>query len=79
MLFDGSGFGKANLVGVVEAEYTYDQIYGGNSAAKDMWTEAIKELFDKNEYAAYNPTEHDKPVSGGSSVPSAPAADAGGC
>lgn len=55
MLFDGSGFGKANLVGVVEAEYTYDQIYGGNSVAKDMWTEAIKELFDKNEYAAYNP------------------------
>lgn len=78
MLFDGSGDGAAKFVGAVEGEYTYENVNAENGVVKDAWSDAIKYLFNKNTYASYNPFDHTDD-DGGSSVPSAPAADAGGC
>ena len=78
MMFNGEGEGKAKLVKYAEAEYTY-----GNPIHEELWNNAVKDVFNQNPYASYNPipvieaTEED--TSSGSSQ-KAPAADAsGGC
>jgi hypothetical protein len=51
MLFDGSKENQAEkLIGIVEAEYEW-----GYEPYQTAWTDALKELFNKNPYASYNP------------------------
>lgn len=51
MLFDGSKENQADkLIGIVEAEYEW-----GYEPYQTAWTDALKQLFDKNPYASYNP------------------------
>ena len=84
MMFNGEDEGKAELVGLAEAEYTYANTSVEGTAENVEWTNAIMAIFDENPYAYYAPlpdeveaTEEES--SGESSAPSAPAADAGGC
>ena len=87
MMFNGEGQGKAKLVGLAEAEYTYANTSVEGNPQNVEWTNAIKAIFDKDPYAYYAPLpepveETATATTGGtSSAPatSAPAADAGGC
>ena len=84
MMFNGEDEGKAELVALAEAEYTYANTSVEGNPQNVEWTNAIMAIFDENPYAYYAPlpdeveaTEEES--SGESSAPSAPAADAGGC
>lgn len=55
MMFNGEGEGKAELVGLAEAEYSYSNTSVEGSAENVEWTNAIKAIFDANPYALYNP------------------------
>ncbi len=86
MMFNGEGEGKAELVGLAEAEYTYANTSVEGNPQNVEWTNAIKAIFDENPYAYYAPLpdaveETEEEAAGGESAaaPSAPAADAGGC
>ena len=85
MMFNGEDEGKAELVGLAEAEYTYANTSVEGNPQNVEWTNAIKAIFDQNPYAYYAPlpdaVEETEEEAGGESAaaPSAPAADAGGC
>ena len=86
MMFNGEDEGKAELVGLAEAEYTYANTSVEGNPQNVEWTNAIKAIFDQNPYAYYAPLpdaveETEEEAAGGESAaaPSAPAADAGGC
>ena len=89
MMFKGEGEGKAALVGLAEAEYSYPNTSVEGSAENVEWNAAIEEIFKANPYHVYNPIPDapeadDSAAAGGSTggsaaAPSAPAADAGGC
>ena len=85
MMFNGEGEGKAALVGLAEAEYTWGNISVDGTAENVEWNAAIEEIFKANPYHVYNPIPDapeadDSAAAGGSAAaPSAPAADAGGC
>ena len=84
MMFNGEGEGKAELVALAEAEYTYANVNEEGNAQQIAWDKAVKAVFEANPYAKYAPIvaapeaapEASAPAAGGSS---APAADAGGC
>ena len=85
MMFNGEDEGKAELVGLAEAEYTYANTSVEGNPQNVEWTNAIKAIFDQNPYAYYAPlpdaVEETEEEAGGESAaaPSAPAAGAGGC
>ena len=90
MMFNGEGEGKAALVGLAEAEYTWGNVSVDGTAENVEWNAAIEEIFKANPYHVYNPIPDapeadDSAAAGGSTggsaaaAPSAPAADAGGC
>ena len=89
MMFNGEGEGKAALVGLAEAEYTWGNVSEEGTAENVEWNAAIEEIFKANPYHVYNPIPDapeadDSAAAGGSTggsaaAPSAPAADAGGC
>ena len=85
MMFNGEDEGKAELVGLAEAEYTYANTSVEGNPQNVEWTNAIKAIFDQNPYAYYAPLpdaveETEEEADGESAAaPSAPAADAGGC
>ncbi|MBR2371684.1 MAG: InlB B-repeat-containing protein [Clostridia bacterium] len=58
LLFDGSGAGPARVIDYIDAEYYWDEIKGDNSPAAKAWSDSVKALFDKNEYASYHPLQH---------------------
>ncbi|MBQ9714938.1 MAG: InlB B-repeat-containing protein [Clostridia bacterium] len=58
LLFDGSGAGPARLVDYIDAEYYWDDIKGDGSSAAKAWSDSVKALFDKHEYASYHPLQH---------------------
>ena len=76
MMFNGEGEGKAKLVKYAEAEYSY-----GNPVHEALWTKAVREVFDQNPYASYNPIpvieSSNEEESSSSSSSKAPAADTG--
>ena len=57
-LFDGSGAGPAKVIDYIDAEYYWDDIKGDNSPAAKAWSDSVKALFDKNQYASYHPLQH---------------------
>ena len=57
-LFDGSGAGPARVIDYIDAEYYWDDIKGDNSPAAKAWSDSVKALFDKNQYASYHPLQH---------------------
>ena len=86
MMFNGEDEGKAELVGLAEAEYTYANTSVEGNPQNVEWTNAIKAIFDQNPYAYYAPlpdeveaTEEEAAGGESAAAPSAPAADAGGC
>ena len=70
-----------------EAEYYWADTSVADSPVRIAWDNAIKEVFEANDYAVYNPIMRVEEVeeeeaatdSGSAAAPSAPAADAGGC
>lgn len=70
-----------------EAEYYWADTSVADSPVRIAWDNAIKEVFEANDYAVYNPIMRVEEVeeeeaatdSGAAEAPSAPAADAGGC
>ena len=76
MMFNGEGECKAKLVKYAEAEYTY-----GNPVHEALWTKAVREVFDQNPYASYNPIpvieSSNEEESSSSSSSKAPAVDSG--
>jgi len=68
MMFNGEEEGKAELVALAEAEYTYANVNTEGHAEQIAWTEAVKKVFDANPYLTYNPVVV---------AEEAPAADAG--
>ncbi len=85
MMFNGEDEGKAELVALAEAEYTYANTSVEGDPQNVEWTNAIKAIFDQNPYAVYSPLpdaveETEEEAAGGESAaaPSAPA-DSGGC
>ena len=70
-----------------EAEYYWADTSVADSPVRIAWDNAIKEVFEANDYAVYNPIMRVEEVeeeeaatdSGAAAAPSAPAADAGGC
>ncbi len=70
-----------------EAEYVWADTSIADSPVRIAWDNAIKEVFEANDYAVYNPIMRVEEVeeeeaatdSGSTAAPSAPAADAGGC
>ena len=89
MMFNGEGQGKAELVGLAEAEYTYANTSVEGNPQNVEWTNAIKAIFDKDPYAYYAPlpepveetatAETGSTSSSSSSSSSAASSDAGGC
>ena len=88
MMFNGEGEGKAALVGLAEAEYTWGNVSVDGTAENVEWNAAIEEIFKANPYHVYNPIPDapeadDSAAAGGSTggsaaaAPSAPAADSG--
>ena len=73
-----------------EAEYVWADTSIADSPVRIAWDNAIKEVFEANDYAYYNPVMRVEESaateeaatgssSGATAAPSAPAADAGGC
>ena len=79
MMFNGEGTGNAKLVDYAEAEYFY-----GNELEAQLWTDAVKAVFDENPYAYYAPlpdaeeAAEEETASDSGSSSTAPAAPAGG-
>lgn len=89
MGFTGTSAG-AKLEIWKEAEYVWADTSVADSPVRIAWDNAIKEVFEANDYAVYNPImrveetpaeEEDtgSASSGGSTTTAPPAADAGGC
>ena len=57
-LFDGSGNGSARIIDYIDSEYYWDDVKDDGAPAAIAWTNAIKALFDQNQYAAYHPLQH---------------------
>ena len=83
MMFNGEDEGKAELVALAEAEYTYANVNVEGNAQQIAWTEAVKKVFEANPYLTYAPVmvapeaapEASAPAAGGS----APAAGGDAC
>ena len=86
MGFTGTSAG-AKLEIWKEAEYVWADTSVADSPVRIAWDNAVKEVFEANDYAVYNPIMRVEEVeeeeaatdSGAAAAPSAPAADAGGC
>ena len=84
MMFNGEEEGKAELVALAEAEYTYANVNVEGNAQQIAWTEAVKKVFDANPYLTYVPVvvAEEAPAAdagasaGGSSAPAAGGGDA---
>ena len=83
MMFNGEEAGKADLIALAEAEYTWANTSVEGNPQKEAWEEAVKSVFDQNPYATYVApvaAPEAAPEAGGSTGGSAaPAPDAGGC
>ena len=82
MMFNGEAEGKAELVALAEAEYTYANVNEEGNPQQVEWDKAVKAVFDANPYASYAPVlvaapapEASAPAAGGSSA----SASEGGC
>ena len=55
MMFNGEDEGKAALIALAEAEYTWANTSVEGNPQKEAWEEAVKSVFDSNPYASYVP------------------------
>lgn len=85
MMFNGEGEGKAALVSLAEAEYTWANTSVEGNPQHDEWYAAIETIFKANPYHVYNPipdapAADDSAASGSTGGSAAPAGgDSGGC
>ena len=86
MMFNGEAEGKAELIALAEAEYTWANTSVEGNPQKVEWEAAVKAVFDANPYAIYNPvivveesTDDSSSNSGSSNSGSSSAGDSGAC
>ena len=74
MMFNGEEEGKAALVALAEAEYTYANVNVEGNAQQIAWTEAVKKVFEANPYLTYAPVMVVEEAAADAPAASAPAA-----
>ena len=86
MMFNGEAEGKAELIALAEAEYTWANTSVEGNPQKVEWEAAVKAVFDENPYATFVPvivteesTDDSSSNSGSSNSGSSSAGDSGAC